>query len=361
MTAFIPALPKMAQELGVSPDAVGLIISVYTLPGVIFMPLFGVLADRLGRRKVLVPALMLFGITGGLCGLVRDFNLLLTLRFLQGVGAASLVPLSWVIICDIYSGGERLAATGYNASLISVGMAGFPALGGALALLSWQYPFLLSLFAIAVGLLVLLALKNPEPNKEQRMGKYLREFWNSLKNLDALGLFVVNAFAFLVVYGAYMTYFPFLIESSFGASSLIIGLFLAMMFLIAAATASQLGKLARIFSRRNLLRLSFLLYALALILIPLAPSLWLMPVLLVIFGVAQGLNEPVVMTLMADMVPINHRAAFLAVNEMLLLLGITLGPILMGAIFGAWGISSVFFAGAGLAFAMFFVSLFAVK
>ena len=52
----------------------GLLITVFTSPGIVMTPLLGVLSDRYGRKKILVPALLLFGIAGGACA--RDFSLL---------------------------------------------------------------------------------------------------------------------------------------------------------------------------------------------------------------------------------------------------------------------------------------------
>jgi ACDE family multidrug resistance protein len=90
VSSISPALPEIQAAFGIPKAAVGLLIVVFTLPGVLFAPLFGVLADRYGRKTVLVPSLLLFGIAGSACSLVRDVDLLLALRFLQGIGAASL-------------------------------------------------------------------------------------------------------------------------------------------------------------------------------------------------------------------------------------------------------------------------------
>ncbi len=60
------------------------------MPGVLLTPVLGVLGDRVWRRKVLVPSLMLFGVAGAACSLVRDFNSLLVLRLFQGAGVAPL-------------------------------------------------------------------------------------------------------------------------------------------------------------------------------------------------------------------------------------------------------------------------------
>jgi MFS family permease len=81
VSSITPAFPKIAQALSISPRSIEWLIMVFTFPGIFLAPILGVLADRLGRKKTLVPALMLFGIAGGACAFTRDFDLLLILRF----------------------------------------------------------------------------------------------------------------------------------------------------------------------------------------------------------------------------------------------------------------------------------------
>ena len=361
VAVITPAFPRIVQELNISTQDVGLLITVFAFPSVILSLILGVLADRFGRKKILVPSLMLFGIAGGACAFARDFNLLLALRFVQGIGAASLLFLTITIIGDLFSGKERTAAMGYYASVLSVGTASYPVIGGALAMLGWYYPFLLFIIAIPVGLLVLFSLKNPEPKKEQNLKKYLTSAWKNIKNRQVVVLFVASVITFIIFYGVYFTYFPLLIGDSFGASPFIIGLVLASMPLTAAFTASQIGKLVKVYSERNLLKAAFILYALALVIIPFVSNLWLLLIPTMIFGIAHGINIPSRVALLAGMAPMRQRAAFMSVNEMVVRLGQTLGPLLMGVTFGIWGIGGVFYVGAGFSIAMFVFAVIMIK
>lgn len=356
-----PAFPKIIQELNISPQDVGLLITVFTFPSVILTFVLGILADRFGRRKVLIPSLMLFGLAGGACAFARDFNLLLILRFFQGIGAAPLLFLTITIIGDLFSDGKRTTAIGYYTSVLNVGMASYPAVGGALAMVGWYYPFALSVIAIPVGLLVLFSLKNPEPKKKQHLKKYLYNAWQIIKNRQAVGLFVVAIITFIIFYGSYLTYFPLLMGNSFGASSLIIGLIMASMSLTTAFTSLQLGKLAKVYSEKNLIKTAFILYALAFVIIPFVPNLWLLLVPAMIFGIAHGINIPSRVTLLAGLATMRHRAAIMSMNEMAVRLGQTLGPLLMGVIFGIWMMGGVFYAGAGFSVAMFLLAFIMIK
>jgi MFS family permease len=92
-----------------------------------------VLSDHHGRRKIRVPALLLFGAAGGACVFARGFQHLLALRAFQGVGAAALGALNLTVIGDTYGVRERPSALGPNPRVLSVGTASYPAGGGALA------------------------------------------------------------------------------------------------------------------------------------------------------------------------------------------------------------------------------------
>lgn len=357
VASITPAFPKIVKELNISAKDVGLLISIFSFPGILLTPFLGVVADRWGRKRIIIPSLMLFGIAGGLCFFVRDFKLLLILRLIQGIGAAPLGSLTVTIIGDLYSRKELVAAMGYNSSVRSIGSAIYPAIGGALAMMGWHYPFILPVIAVPIGFLVLFNLKTPEPENEVHIREHLNIVWKKLRNRQVVGLLVIGIIIFVMLFGSYMTYFPLLLGNSFGLSSLIIGLILAGVSLIAAFTSSQLSKIIKLFSKKIILKISFILYALALSIIPLISQPWLFFIPVVIFGVAHGMNIPVIQALLAEAAPLKYRATFMSVSGMTFRVGQTLGPLLMGMVISVWGIGGAFYAGAVLSVAMFMIIL----
>ncbi|MEG4269747.1 MFS transporter [Microcoleus sp. Pol12A4] len=346
-----PAFPKIIQALKVPPQKVGLLISVFSLPSLVLGPVVGVMADRVGRKKILVPSLVLFGIAGTACAFARDFNLLLLFLFLQGIGGASLYSLTIALISDLYSGVRRTTAIGYNTSIITASMAIYSIIGGALAVMGWYYPFLLSLAAIPVALLVWFGLKYPEPRVEKPLKVNLLNASKSLKNTQLLRLFMVSMAQFVLIYGAIRTYLPLLIAYSFKSSSLIIGLILATLPVATSITASQVGRLAMRFPETTLIRASFAFYALALFSVPCVSNIWLLLIPTVMFGIGFGLCSPIVLTLVASRASKEYLATVISVNGAFCNLGRIIGPLLMGVVLSIGGISGVFYAGAGIAIA----------
>jgi ACDE family multidrug resistance protein len=141
VASITPAFPEIATHFQIPYKKVGWLITVFTLPGIALTPVLGVLADRYGRKTILAPALFLFALAGFACSQVNDFETLIVLRFIQGIGAASLGSLNVTLIGDIFKNEQRPAAMGYNASVLSLGTAAYPAIGGALTMISWNFPF----------------------------------------------------------------------------------------------------------------------------------------------------------------------------------------------------------------------------
>jgi MFS family permease len=348
VASVTPAFPQISAQLDVTPQSVGLLISVFTLPGAILTPFLGVLADRYGRKRILVPSLLLFGVAGFACGFARSFELLVALRLLQGFGGAALGSMNVTIIGDLYQGARRTTAFGYNASVLSIGTAVYPAVGGALAMIGWYVPFFLPILAVPVGLFVLFVLQSPEPTVRASLGEYLRSTFRMMRNRQLLALFAAGVVTFILIYGAYLSYLPFLLEGSFGFASLWIGLVMATTSVATAIAAFYLGRLARAYGEGRLIKFGFLLYVATFAAIPFATSIWGLLVLILVFGAANGINIPSILTIVAGYPPAESRAAFMSVNGMLLRLGQTLGPIVAGAAFTLRGLNGAFLASAVL-------------
>jgi ACDE family multidrug resistance protein len=362
VASLAPAFPLIGDALGIPRETIGLLIIVFTLPGAIFTPILGVLADRYGRKTILIPSLFLFGIAGGACAFARDFLLLLILRFFQGFGAASLGSLNVTIIGDLYTNENRANAMGYNASITSIGTASYPAIGGIIAgLFGWYFPFFLPLLAIPIGIIVLLGLKNPEPREEAKFGEYLHNAWKAINNRQVAGVFISSLFTFIILYGAIVNYISYL--PIIGGDALLGGLLISCLSIAAALTATQTGMLVRRYGERTLLLVAFPLYALALVLIPLLPILWsvflpFIPIIWAlvipvgIYGMAQAINIPSLQMLLARLALPEYRAALMSINGMVLRWGQTLGPLIMAIAIILWDIQGVFFTACSFALIM---------
>ena len=359
VASVAPAFPEIIRALGVHQEDAAWLISAFTIPGLLFTPVTGFLSDRYGRRKILIPCLFLFGIAGGACFLARDFRTLIFLRFLQGVGSAPLNALNVALIGDFFKGNDRSAAMGYNTSVIGVGTAIYPALGGLLAMAGWNYPFLLALVALPVGFWAYLGLNEGDrfPPGGQSAGGAPRPLLRELARKGVPVLLFASLMTFVIQYGGFLTFLPFYLESGYGATPLTIGLVSAAMSISSAVTSYRAGWFSARFSSRSLMAIAFILYCSALLFILHVSGCSGMIVPAMLFGIGQGINIPNLLTTLTNNTPEENRAMVMSLNSMSLRLGQTLGPPLFGMVFASRGIEAVFTTGAvmagGMAVAIF--------
>lgn len=361
VSSIAPALPSIARTFSVTNDQIGLLITFYTLPGIILTPILGVIADRYGRKRVLIPSLFFFGIAGTACAFATSFEQLLFLRALQGMGSASLGALNLTLIGDLYSGNDRATAMGYNGSVLSVGAAAYPAIGGAIAILGWFYPFYLALLAIPVGIFALLSLEAVSLQNKSSLNLYFNQIGSALKSGHVIGLFVSMFLTFIMLYGGYITYFTILLDERFGLSSMMIGLLLASSSLVTALTSAQLGKLTLRFSERTLIRTAAILYFISFLMVPSISGIWGLLLPIGLFGFAQGINIASILNMLAGYAKAEYRAAFLSINWVIMRVGQALGPYLLGLVYYYYNIDGTFYFAAGAGALFILVSLTMIR
>lgn len=349
VASFMAAYPKIADHFKVSPDRVALISTIFTLPGLILTPLFGVIADKIGRKRILVPSLFLFGIAGSSIIFVDNFDLFLVCIFLQGIGAAPLGALNVTLISDKFSGTDRIAALGYNGTILNLSTTIYPFLGGVLAGFGWYYPFFLPLLAIIVMFAILLFLKDEHTHKVS-FSDYFSAFGSTLKNIKVLAILSVAVITFLILFGTLISFLPFLIAEMGIKNPVFIGLQVATMSIMAAISSSQLKRINIYLSQKQLLIIAFILYGISSILVIFFKQPWLLFISSSIYGIGHGVNIPSLISILSQTAPKGQIAGFLSLHRASSLLGQTTAPIIFAVFYRTFGIQSTFIFGAILAF-----------
>lgn len=355
-----PVLPAISVALKLTSRQANLMIVFFTMPGIFLSPFMGIAGDRFGRKKVLVPSLVLFGICGSLCFFVKDFKLLLLLRFLQGTGSASLGSLNQTVIGDLFPGRERGVAMGYNSTVTSMGTMIYPAIGGGVALAGWHYPFLVSLLALPVALLVTLGLENPEPSKNGRIGEYLKKSLSLIKTRQTAALYFATFAAFTMLYGIVLAFYPYYLKEHFASSTLIIGVVISSASLGNMVGAFNMGKLSGVWSSKKMMVTAFVIYMVSLALSYIMPAALFFVLPVIIYGFANGILIPNIQTQISIIAPMEYRGAFMSLNSTMLRAGQTAGPLLSGIILADAGEKYVFLAGGIFSLLVIFVIVRAV-
>lgn len=149
------ALPALSQELGIALEHSQWLITVFVMALSTFMVTAGRLADLFGRKRLMLGAMLLFGVASLAAGLSNSLAGLVVWRAVQGLACAVLYTASTAIISDAFDERARGRAIGLLFSANGLGLAIGPVAGGLLvAGLGWRWVFLLNVPLIAIGLLL---------------------------------------------------------------------------------------------------------------------------------------------------------------------------------------------------------------
>ncbi|MFF1923261.1 MFS transporter [Streptomyces sp. NPDC058221] len=162
------ALPSMRDDLGFGTAGLAWVVNAYFLAFGGLLLLFGRMADLLGRRRVFLAGVALFGAASLVCALAQEPWQLVTGRFVQGAGAAMAGPAALALITLLFSGtAERAKAFGIWGGIAGLGGTLGLVISGALTgLASWRWIFLINL-PVALVALVLLPRLVPESRAER--------------------------------------------------------------------------------------------------------------------------------------------------------------------------------------------------
>lgn len=357
VSSILPVLPSAGRSLHIPMAKIGLLLTTFTLPGIFLTPFAGILADRYGRKAVLIPALVLFGIAGFSCSLTTNYTVILILRALQGIGAAPISLLYTTITGDLYSGTERLKVMGYNASVLSIGTAVFPFVGGLLGELGWQYPFMLPILALPLAVMCALHLDVPNPKSRETMSSYFKNTAQIVTSKSALILFGMTLCTFMILYGPIITYVPILSDTVFHVSPSYIGFLFGISSLFTGVAASQLGRLRSKMSVGTMLCFAGIFFSGAMLLMPVPDNFWLLAIPVSLFGLGQGLSFPNLAAKLTGIATMEKRGAVMAVNGSVLRIAQTISPPLFSIPLLFGGVHAVFYAASLIGVFMFLLAL----
>ncbi|MFB6101479.1 MAG: MFS transporter [Haloplanus sp.] len=334
-----PVLEGLATPYGIDGARLGLMMSVFTAPSIVGIPLAGAIADRYGRKPVLLISLLLFGIGGTALAFTTDYTIVLALRGLQGVGYSGIIPVVITSIGDVYEDVAETAAHGLRFSSSALSQAIFPVFAGALTALSWRFPFLLFAVAFPIAGLVYVGLDEPTRGatatdggeRAGGTGAYIRAVLSAVAR-PRLGAVLLALGVPALVWITFITYNSFFVVEVLGASPLHASALLTVLSLINAVTASQTGRVAAAFDTAlgPLVGANVALAA-GLGLFALSPSFPVACLAVGIVGIGFGLSFSLLRNVITDRVEPELRGGVVGIGESIIRLSNSVGPVVTGA------------------------------
>lgn len=337
---LIPVLPEMRNALALTQLQTGLVITLFSVPAGITIPLAGLLSDRISRRWIIAIALIIYATGGIIAGLgavfLQSYVVIIVGRIFQGIGAAGTAPIAMALSSDIFVSNERSKVLGLLESSNGMGKVISPILGAAIGLIAWWAVFFLfPILCIPIALGMLFLVKEPKENrKPQSLSEYRKDLGKifAKKGLPLVMTFLAGAVVLFVLFGV-LFYLSEHLETRYGLDGIVKGLVLAIPVLAMAITSYITGLVTQ--KRANLHKplvvvgtgiLSGAMFIAAFFI----QNTYLMIAALVLAGIGTGMVLPNLNTMITSSCNIDERGMITSLYGGVRFFGVALGPPLFG-------------------------------
>lgn len=348
----VPLLPVHAHHMGARGMAIGLLFASFGLSRTLFLPLFGRLSDRKGRKSLIVPGLLAYALISVSLAFVTDVRGLIAVRFLHGVASAMLMPVIQAYVGDLAPEGREGRILGLHGTFVLTGMSIGPLVGGLVNdRYGIQFAFL-GMGALAfIGFLLCATLLPPV--RKERAARTQREPtpWKEiLRDPHVAGLLAFR-FSYVVCIGMIWGFVPLYAALKLSLSSASIGTVITLGILGSGAINTPMGILADRVDKRGMVIVGGLLAAAGMFAFGGAGGYRDMAMASMLFGVGGGVCMPALMAMAARK---GHRSV--AMGSVMALMtvahsaGMLVGALLGGVIMDLFALHLVFPAGAAIMF-----------
>lgn len=262
-----PIIPAIAKSFNIKPASVGVLIAAYMLPFGFFQLIYGPLADRFGKLKVITVSLTLFTIASAFCGVAAGLKDLEIYRALTGAFAAAVTPVSLALIADVIPFERRQAAIGTFLGIGLLGQSLSMGIGGTIAqFVGWRGVFLIyaAISAIVTALVIIFGRSLSGQLSKRTSSKLIMPYMGLLSNPASLKAYIIIFFEGLIIFGAF-SYLGAHMSHEFNLDYLSIGLIMTLFGIGSLVAGKVAGKVAAVIGRKRLIGIGLFTGSLALL------------------------------------------------------------------------------------------------
>ncbi|HEY4551039.1 MAG TPA: MFS transporter [Bacillus sp. (in: firmicutes)] len=368
---LIPVLPLMESQLEISPFQASMIITVYSLVAIFFIPIAGFLSDHIGRKKVIIPGLIITAI-GGLISawagwkMDNPYWIILIGRALQGLGASGAFPIVMPLVGDMFKTDEEVSSSlGLIETSNTLGKVLSPILGAFLAGFTWFIPFFsIPVFCLVSMILMFFLVKTPNKRESPIPFKEFiydikETFQNNWKWLYAV--FTIGII-FMFVLFAVLFYLSDTLEKVYDVKDLKKGLFLAIPLVALCLASYMSGK----FIKENKVLMKWvtfggsILLAISCATLGFSDAMWFMIITFVLSGIGIGVGLPCLDALITSGIEKQERGTVSSVYSSMRFIGVAAGPPVMAIMMKSAG-NFIFYILSGLSIIAAISTFIAIK
>lgn len=354
-----PVLPDVLDHFGQDESRAGVLVAVGALPGILMAPLIGFAADRFGRKVVLVPCLVTFGIFGIVAAAAQTFTVLLLARLAMGFGSGGLINLAVVMIGDNWTGADRTRLVGLNSAVLTLGLAVVPLSSGLIAdAAGWRWALGLYSTALVTAGAAALLIENVRPARTENVRSQIRGAFRILRQPVLIASLASGTLTFALIFGIFLATIPIHLEQEFGLGAGWRGAIIALPAIASSAVSANLGRLRRALGLRILLVSGSIMFVIAFLTLGTTGTLAILIIAVIVYGLGEGAIIPALQDTAVTVAPAAYRGGVLAVWVGFVRLGQTAGPLLAAALTGATSTSTTMVVGAGVAAVIVAIKVF---
>ncbi len=357
---IIPLLPFYAQHFGASPTIIGLLTASYSLMQFLFVPFWGRMSDRIGRRPIILMSVFGSFISYFIFGLAGSLTVLFISRMLAGFMGANISTAN-AYIADSTSFEERAKYMGMIGAAFGVGFMLGPFIGGIMSKISYGAPgFLASGLSLINVILAYYMLPESVKGKSQVVRRV--SFFNFSAIREAfrapgIASLVMVYFFYTVAFSNLYVAFPLFTGEVFNYGAEANGYLFAFIGLIGILIqGGATGRLVKKFGERALMIAGVVFLLIGLTLVPAIHTLTPLMVLITLLAVGSALVTPSLTSLLTKHSDAGEHGSVLGVSSSFSSLARVIGPFWGGFIIGTAGIAWPFYTGSIMLLAALFLA-----
>ena len=341
---IVPVLPVFTRSFGVGNTEVGAVISAFALMRLISSPFCGWLIKIFSERIIMATGIFIVAISSGLAGISRSYLQLLALRGVGGIGSAMFTVSAFTLLLTSVEAGVRGRAAGFFQAGFLIGGITGPAVGGVLAAISLTAPFFFYagtlVIAGTVGLL-LLRRRSAEPTETVEPVSF-RAVVGDARYQAAC---VTNLAQGWTSFGVRSSLVPVLVVELLHRPASWTGIAFACAAVVQTIAVGPAGRFTDTVGRRPAMILGGTVAAVSIMAVPFAPNIWLLIVVLCVYGVASAFLGTAPAAAVGDAAGSRSGTA-VAVFSMCADIGAIIGPLVAGLLADTLSYAAAFGAGA---------------
>ena len=355
----VPFLPVYAHELGATGLYIGFMFGVFSLSRSAFLPYFGKISDRKGRKPFITTGLLAYFLVSIAYVFSKSVELFIVIRFLQGIASAMIFPVALAYVGDITPKKREGFIMGLFSLSLYAGLSLGPVIGGVVKdSFGIQISFLsMGLFNLAGFLLCLILLPPRKEENPRSKTKHPLDYRVLMKDRYIAGLFIFR-FAYTTCIGIVWAFLPLFGDAEFNLSSSLIGILLMLGVLTTGLLQTPMGLLADRFNKRILITIGGLVAGAALFSFVRVHSILGLFLANTLFGLGGGIAIPSVMAMTVILGRRTHSmGSIMGLLTMGHSLGMLLGPIMAGIMMDAFQLAMGFIVGTAVMLLGIIISL----